>query len=164
MRKVFHVLCLMAVLLLTSCGKVEPGAAIPSDTSSSSALTEQEMQAESVISSGYVDAGGQDFAALYQEPDTAATVLARTYTGDALSILELQGTWYRVRFGELTGYMEVTNVTFEQPTESRTESQTSSPAKTNHRQSTIMVTILLCSRNMTGKRPVTILVHMDCLT
>ena len=111
MKRVFLSVCLLTSLLLTSCARQDPG----TDTTTNPA-TAAETQAESVISSGFVNAGEQEYASLYQEPDTSSTVIARTYTGDAIDILELQGTWYHVRFGELTGYLNVTDVAFEQPT------------------------------------------------
>ena len=97
------------------------------------------------ISSGFADAGTADYVVVYQAPDTGSSAVARAYTGDPIEIFALQGQWYQIKLGDLTGYIKAEQVSFSEPvpqTEAVTEAA-EAPAATSADPPTVNVNIIL---------------------
>lgn len=120
MKRQILAYCLLAVITLTGCGAFQKEAQSEQfENTSSEAATAvtSETQPAASISSGFVDSGTEEYAAVYQMPDATSTAVARGYTGDAVEIFALQGQWYQVKLGEISGYIKADQVTFSKPSE-----------------------------------------------
>ena len=73
------------------------------------------QQPPEVISSAFVDTGEAEYVPIYQSADTGSSAVARAYTGDAVDIYAIEGSWYHVQLGEVSGYLEAVYVTFSEP-------------------------------------------------
>ena len=77
--------------------------------------TSTEPQTSEVIDTAFVDAGAAEYVNLYQSADTNSGAVARVYTGDTVEIYAIEGGWYHVQLGEISGYLEEAHVTFTEP-------------------------------------------------
>ena len=114
---------IVALLLCVSgCGQLaneQPAPAspaLPAETAAPAAVEPvTEASPAEPISSGYIISGTDEYVSLYQQPDSSSTALARLYTGDFIAIYALQGQWYQVKLGDISGYISVDNVSFSKP-------------------------------------------------
>ena len=114
---------IVALLLCVSgCGQLaneQPApasTALPAETAAPAAVEPvTEASPAEPISSGYIISGADEYVSLYQQPDSSSTALARLYTGDFIAIYALQGQWYQVKLGDISGYISVDNVSFSKP-------------------------------------------------
>lgn len=116
--KVRHVIMPVTVALLlaaTGCGAMNP--VTTPQTTVQPEPTEVTTQPVASISSGFVDPGAEEYATIYQMPDATSTAVARGYTGDAVEIFSLQGQWYQVKLGDISGYIKADQVAFTKPSE-----------------------------------------------
>lgn len=115
MKKAILITLFLLTFSMTGCDVKQDGTIVPAQNAVTEA-TADTMQTAS-ISSGFVDSGAEEYAAVYQMPDATSSAVARAYTGDAVEIFSLQGQWYQIKLGEISGYIKAEQVTFSQPTE-----------------------------------------------
>lgn len=107
--------------------KTDGNAGSESSTGLENSTAIEETSAPEVISSGFVDCKGKDYVTLYQAMDTSSSAVARGYTGDAVDIYAMEGEWYHVQLGEVTGYLEAEHVVFSKPI---AQTETAAPSTT----------------------------------
>ena len=59
----------------------------------------------SVVSNGATGKINTDGARMRREPNTTSDVLTIVYSGETVEIIEKQGEWYKVKYGEHQGYI-----------------------------------------------------------
>lgn len=77
-------------------------------------LVPSEKEEDSFInaSSGFVDSGDLEYVVLHAEASDGSSAVAYLYSGERIEIYELDGNWYHVRYGDIEGYIRVTDVVF----------------------------------------------------
>ena len=120
MKKNVLMLFLLSALVLTGCGmnRNELAPQAPAQEAAQEAVQTTEPAA---VSNGFVNAGSEEYAPVYQTPDESSTAIARGFTGDAVEIYGLQGQWYQVKLDGLSGYMKAEQVSFTKPEPQETE-------------------------------------------
>ena len=144
MRKRYLPLAAALLLSLSGCGSSTAPAqetatasttaaeTTAAETTTVAAVTETTTEAaqEETISEGFVRVSeGEEYVTLFAEPDTGSTKLARLYRNEPVAIYALEGSWYRVDFDGLTGYLDGDAVAFTKQTEpvTTTTAQTEPP-------------------------------------
>ncbi|MBR3631171.1 MAG: SH3 domain-containing protein [Oscillospiraceae bacterium] len=128
----------------------EPPAASAPATSTEAPVqaTASPAQEDKIISSGYIDAGSNAYATIYEAADTSSSTLARAYTGDTVDIYSIENNWYRVKFGSVTGYLPAEFVTFSEPVKETAPPAAEKPAEQPTQAPTQPVQKPTCSANI----------------
>ncbi len=113
MKKYALITALLTAALLTGCGVTQNEAPAPVQNAATEAPATEAPAAS--ISSGFVDPGTEEYATIYQSPDATSTAVARGYSGDAIEIFAMQGQWYQIKLGDISGYIKVDQVAFSKP-------------------------------------------------
>ena len=104
MKKNVLMLFLLSALVLTGCG-MNRNEFAPQAPVQEAAQEAAQTAEPAAVSNGFVNAGSEEYVPVYQMPDESSTAIARGFTGDPVEIYSLQGQWYQVKLGDISGYI-----------------------------------------------------------
>ena len=110
--------CCALTVLSTGCGMVSEkfNPQSSADAQNTPAVEDvTQAQADTPISTAFVSAGSQEYVVLHSSADENAGSVARMYTGENIEIYELKDQWYYVKYGDVSGYVQASSVSFTQP-------------------------------------------------
>ncbi|MCM1507053.1 MAG: SH3 domain-containing protein [Ruminococcus flavefaciens] len=109
-RSMVVMLCFMAVMTGTSCGKSES-----SEITSRSDVSQSESQVS--VSVGYITLkDGEKSADLCDNMN--GNVIVKMFSGDAVTVYSINADWAKVNYGGKDGYMKLENLSFSEPEQS----------------------------------------------
>lgn len=129
--------------LITSCGSNTTSSSIDNNDSSNNVananveVTTTTSQQE--LSTGYIITNGEDFAQLYQE-NVEGTPIARMYQGEPITVYSINGEWANISYGGFTGYVKISNVSFNKPEETEKETTTQQQTQAQTQATTVQDT------------------------